>query len=520
MRSIDFFDRGHDQGPDRPCIVEGDTSLSFAEVKGRTEQIARALYASGFENQQKIALFGPNSAELMVAMLAIYRANGIWIGINTRNAVDANIQFLNYVEADWIFYHSSKAKDLDEFRAQCPSLKRFVCVDQPCGDDPSMDDFAKGFERGDFTPPNMDVFGNADDIVGLAATGGTTGPSKGVVVTNNSWGNMLHGMVGVLDGRTNDPKTLVTAPITHAAGPVSMATLAFGATQVILPGFDADAVLDTIETHGITHMYLPPTAMYMLLDHPKRANTDTSSLEIFILVGSPVSPARLAEAVEAFGPCMCQSYGQVECPMIVTWLSPEHVAEAVANPDLAHRLASCGREGYGARVGIMAEDGSLQPVGEVGEIVTRGPLVSPEYYLKPEATAEARVHGWHHTGDVGYRDKEGFIYIVDRKKDMVITGGFNVFSAEVEAAITELPQVRSAAVFGIPDEKWGEQVHAAVIADGISADAIISHAKERLGGVKAPKSIEFLEEIPITPNGKMDKKQLRAPYWNSDRMVN
>jgi fatty-acyl-CoA synthase len=321
-------------------------------------------------------------------------------------------------------------------------------------------------------------------------------------------------------GRTDDPVALVSAPITHAAGPIALSTLSLGATQVILPGFDAERVLSTIDECKVTHMYLPPTALYQLLASPHLPEHDYSSLRIFILVGSAVSPEKLRIAVETFGPCMCQGYGQVEAPMIVTWLPPEIVA-AAARGDHPERLASCGKPTRSVQVGIMDDDGNLLPVGESGEIVVRGALVTHSYFEKPEATAEVRTYGWHHTGDVARRDAQGYIYIVDRKKDMVVSGGFNVFTTEVEAAITELAEVQECAVIGIPNDKWGEQVHAIVVADGIEAAAIIAHAKARLGSVKAPKSVQFIESIPRTAAGKMDKKALRVEHWGENaRMVN
>ncbi|NIR58554.1 MAG: long-chain fatty acid--CoA ligase, partial [Gammaproteobacteria bacterium] len=244
-----------------------------------------------------------------------------------------------------------------------------------------------------------------------------------------------------------------------------------------------------IEKHKVTHVYLPPTALYGVLDHPTLGQHDYSSLQILLLVGSPVSPDRFRQAAEVFGPCLCQCYGQVESPMITTWLSPEDVAAALAGkPQL---FASCGRPTYPVRVGIMDDDGKLLPRGEAGEIVVRGKLVSRDYFEKPEATAEAHAHGWHHTGDVGRFDDEGYLYIVDRKKDMIVTGGFNVFSAEVEKALMELEEIRECAVVGAPHEKWGEAVTAVVVLnDGasIAEDAVIAHAKARLGGVKAPKA--------------------------------
>ena len=311
------------------------------------------------------------------------------------------------------------------------------------------------------------------------------------------------------------PVCLVTAPLTHAAGPVSTVALSLGATNVVMPGFHALEVLENIQKYKVTHLYLPPTALYALLDQPRLREFDYSSLKIFLLVGSPVSPDKLKQAVGIFGNCMCQCYGQVESPMITTWLPPDVVAAAAAG-EHPERLKSCGKPSYPVRVGIMDDEGQLLPAGERGEIVVRGALVSHSYFEKPEATAEVRTFGWHHTGDVGYRDKDGYVYIVDRKKDMIITGGFNVFSAEVEAAVMELPRVIECAVIGVPHDKWGEAIKAIVVRtnnETITEDEIIAFCKERLGGVKAPKSVEFWPEIPKTASNKMDKKAIRKRYW-------
>lgn len=522
MRAIDYFDRGHDRDPARTALIDADSgeTYSFAETKRRSEQIAAALQAHGFAGQEPVALYAPNSAQLMIVLLSIWRANGIWVPVNTRNAIDANAAYLNYVRCEWLFYHSSLADDVAELRARCPALTRLVCIDRPFGDDASLADFVGDVTAADFIEPEIDAFGNMFERVGIFPTGGTTGPSKGANVTNLGWGTMIETAADAMGGRTDDPVALVSAPITHAAGPIALATLSLGATQVILPGFDAERVLRTIEERRVSHMYLPPTALYQCLASPEIGAHDYASLRIFILVGSPCSPEKLRIAVETFGPCMCQSYGQVECPMIVAWLPPETVAAAAAG-DHPERLASCGRPTRSIKVGIMDDEGRLLPTGEAGEIVVRGVLVSDSYFEMPEATAEIRQFGWHHTGDIGKFDADGFLYIVDRKKDMVVSGGFNVFTAEVEAAITELAQVRECAVFGIPHDKWGEQVHAVVVAEGIAAEAVIAHAKARLGGVKAPKSVDFVAAIPRTAAGKMDKKQLRRPYWgDSARMVN
>ncbi len=515
MRSIDYFDRGHDLDPQRTALIDvaSGESFSFAESKAKTEQIAAALSRHGFANQQPLAIFAPNSAMAMILLLACWRANGQWIPVNTRNATDANAQYLDYVGCEWMIYDSSLAADVETIRALCPKLTHLICMDD-------LDEFIGDTTAADFVPPELDAFGNLEDLVGIIPTGGTTGPSKGAMITNLGWGTMIETSADAMSGRTVDPVALVSAPITHAAGPVALSTMSFGATQVILPGFDAEKVLGSIGTYRISHMYLPPTALYSLLASPDVDRTNTSSLRIFILVGSPVSPEKLRLAVDKFGPCLCQSYGQVECPMVITWLPPEIVAAAAAG-DHPERLASCGKPSRSIKVELMDDDGNFVADGAPGEIVVRGPLVSKGYFGKPAETAEIRTHGWHHTGDVARRDADGFLYIVDRKKDMVVSGGFNVFTTEVEAAITELSEVRECAVIGIPDEKWGEAVHAIVVADGLDERTIIAHAKQKLGSVKAPKSVQFVAAIPRTAAGKMDKKSLRIEHWGENaRMVN
>jgi len=312
-----------------------------------------------------------------------------------------------------------------------------------------------------------------------------------------------------------EPVSLCVAPLSHAAGVVAFAMFSLGATNVVTPGFEPLEVLRAIEQHRVTHLFLPPTALYKLLALPEIAKFDYSSLRVFLLAGSPVSPDKLKRAVEIFGPCICQSYGQTEAPMLLTWLD-QKTAAAAAGGEHPERLASCGRATSAVRLAIMDDEGRLLPANQTGEIVARGTLVTPGYYNLPEATAEIRKFGWHHTGDVGYRDDDGFFYIADRKKDMIITGGFNVFSAEVEAGIMALPEVHECAVIGVPDETWGEAVKAIVVLEkGAALDehAIISHCKAKLGGIKSPKSVEFRSEIPKTPAGKLDRKTLRAPYW-------
>jgi fatty-acyl-CoA synthase len=514
MRAIDYFDKGAEAFPDRTAIIDRDTRYSYAEMRAHTELIARALRASGLRCEERVAIYSGNDPRVLFCMLGLMRAGAVWVPINYRNALDANVEYMNYVETSWLFYHSSFRETVKEIRERVRSLKNLVCIDSEDGGNPSLQSFMqRGNEADDMAWG--DALGDADRLVGLVPTGGTTGPAKGVRVTSLAWGTMTEMASHYWKCEGVDPVCLSVAPLSHAAGVVAFAMFPLGATNVVMPGFDAGEVLRNIERFRVTHLFLPPTAFYALLAHPEVAKFDYSSLRVFLLAASPVSPDKLKRGVEVFGPCMCQCYGQTESPMLLTWLDQKTVAAAAAG-DHPERLGSCGRATSAVRLGIMDDDGKLLAAKQVGEIVARGSLVTPGYYKMPEATAEIRAHGWHHTGDVGYYDEDGYFYIVDRKKDMIISGGFNVYSVEVEAGIMALPQVHECAVIGVPDEKWGEAVKALVVlrlGSTLTEGEILAHCKAKLGGVKAPKSVEFRGEIAKTAAGKIDRKELRRPFW-------
>ena len=521
MRAIDYFDKGAELNPDRTCIVDGDSQWSYRQLQTATHDIARSLKAHGLLVQEPAGIYSHNDGRVLHCMLGIMRAGAVWVPINYRNAIDANVEYMNYVEMAWLFYHSQFQESVREIQARVPSLRGLICLDRDGAEHPSLQRF---MEQGSRTTELewADPYGNIGWLAGLVPTGGTTGPAKGVRVTNLAWGTMTEMAGRYWHGDCEHPICLNTAPLSHAAGVMAFALCAQSATHIVMPKFDALEVLSNIERYRATHIYLPPTALYNLLAHPKVRDFDHSSLRVFLLAGSPVAPDKLKEAVEVFGPCLCQSYGQTEAPMLMTFLDSKTLASAAAGVH-PERLASCGKPTSAVRLAIMDDDGKILPARERGEVVVRGSLVCGGYYKMPAATAEIRAHGWHHTGDVGYMDEDGYVYIVDRKKDMIISGGFNVYCAEVEAAIMALPEVYECAVIGIPHDVWGEAVKAMVVLQpgaSLSDTALISHCKQKLGGVKAPKLVEFCNEIPKTPAGKIDRKKIRGPYWeHAERQV-
>ena len=521
MRAIDYFDKSAELYPDRIAIVDGDQRYSYAETRAFSERIARGLWASGVQREDRVAIFSHNHPAVLFCMLGMVRAGAAWVPINFRNAADANVEFLNYSETTWLFYHSRFQEQVDDIRKRVPCMRHFIRIDAKAEDENSLEAF---MDRGSAAtiPDWADAHGNLEQLMGLVPTGGTTGPARGVRVTNLAWGTLMESAMRYWSCEDAVAVCLCTAPLSHAAGPVAFATFALGGTNVVLPGFDAGQVLWAMEHYRATHMFLPPTAFYAMLTHPDVEKFDYSSMRVFLLAGSPVSPDKFKKGVEVFGPCICQSYGQTEAPMILTFLDAR-TAAAAARGDHPERLRSCGRPTASVRVAIMDDNGNILPPHQPGEIVARGTLVTGGYFNLPDATADIRRYGWHHTGDVGYLDEDGYVYIVDRKKDMIISGGFNVYCTEVEAGIMALPQVQECAVIGVPDEKWGEAVKAIIVCrpgESLSEAEVIAHCKAKLGSVKSPKSVEFWPEIPKTPAGKLDRKIMRKPYWaTADRGV-
>ena len=511
MRIIDFFDRGADRYPDRDVIHDLTRGWSYREIQTLTRRIATALVAAGLGRDSSVATFTPNSALGFAAQYGVFRAGAVWLPINVRNSVDENIVVLDRMDAEFLFFASQYEADIAKIRAQLPRLRGCVCLDAPSAHGPSLAQWLEGhgtdgvfFDKGPL------------DTVSLFTTSGTTGTPKGVILTNLAWATMV-AAYHIAMPYDAPPVQVVAAPLTHAAGCLTASLLPFGATNVLLPKPEPLAILEAMDRFKATTVFMPPTLIYMMLAQPKLRDFDYSHLKYFLYGAAPMAVQKLREATGIFGPVMCQTYGQTEALMSVTFMSAAEHMEALADPALEKRLWSAGRAGPLAVAAIMDENGTLLPPGERGEIVCRGNILMAGYHKNPEATAEAGAHGWHHTGDIGMLDEAGYLYIVDRKKDLIISGGFNVYPGEVEQVIWTHPSVQDCAVIGIPDEKWGEAVTAVIeLKPGASldSDAIIALCKAKLGSVKAPKSVIFVDNLPRSAVGKVLKRDLRARFWH------
>jgi fatty-acyl-CoA synthase len=513
MSLASYLDKGASLSGDAPCLtLEGETR-SYDEVVALSHGVARALRRSGVGVGGPVGILSANDPTAFTCVFGISRAGAVWCPINPRNAAGENQELLALFGCQALVFQKKFSSLVAEIAPQLPALTTLVCLDDPEPSVPGAVAFADWIAAA-ADDPVVDEGRVGDEVVALVGTGGTTGRPKGVELTDRNVETMtaITLMAYPLERR---PVYLALAPLTHAAGVLCFPILAQGGEIVVMAAPDVGHFLELVARHRVTHTFLPPTLIYMVLDHHDLDSTDLRSLQCFWYGAAPMSTARLEQACERIGP-MAQLFGQSEAPMMISTMSPadhRHDDGSLAT----ERFASAGRPSPLVTVGIMAEDGSLLAQGERGEIVIRSSLVMAGYHDNPEATAEVSAHGWHHTGDVGYLDDDGWLFIVDRAKDMVITGGFNVYSAEVEQALMAHDAVADCAVVGLPDDKWGERVAAAVqLRPGasVAADELIAFAKARIGSVKAPKDVLFWDDLPRSTVGKVLKADVRSQLLN------
>jgi acyl-CoA synthetase (AMP-forming)/AMP-acid ligase II len=518
MLLIDYFDKGADLFPEREMVTDGTRGFTYAEMRTLTRRIANGLVRAGFGPDANVATYAPNHPMGMACQYGILRAGMVWVPVNARNSVADNIDVMKLLRVQCLFFHSSIKDEVPRIREAVPTIRLCVCLDADTPHGPSLEQWMGPRD----TPDETYFQKTPDDVASIPTTSGTTGKPKGVMLTNANWEAMVSAYQVVMRHEA-PPVHIVAAPLTHAAGYLSATMLSVGGTNVLLPRPDPGLILEAIERHRGTALFLPPTVIYSMLAHPNARKHDCSSLRFFLYGGAPMSVQKLREAMDTFGPVMAQTYGQTEAPMTATLLTPRDHVEALANPALSKRLSSAGREGPFVRTAIMDDHGNLLPNGERGEVVCRGTVVMKGYFENPQATAEVSTQGWHRTGDIGVKDDDGYIYIVDRKKDMIISGGFNVYPTEVEQVLWTHASVQDCAVVGAPDDKWGEAVTAVVeLKPGTTATAeeLIALCKERIGSVKAPKRIEFWSALPRSAVGKVLKREIRAKFWEGrDRAI-
>lgn len=494
-----------DRSADRPALHLGDVVLTGAEMRAAISRFQQALASVGVGQGTAVAMLSKNRPEVLISMGATMVAGCRTTALNPMGSLSDHLYISTDAEIETLIFDPRHFEErAAELREQVPTLKNLFSLG-PSSVGTDILALSEEFTEQRLVSAPVDI----EDTSSIVYTGGTTGKPKGVMGSFRS-GAALNQIQMAEWQWPEQPRFLVCTPLSHAGAAFFVPTLLRGGCLYVLPHFDPALVLEAIEKHRINATMLVPTMIYMLLDHPDFDSRDLSSIETLFYGASAMSPSRLREGIERLGPVFFQFYGQSECGMTISVLrKEEHL------PDDPSRLASCGRPVPWLDVRLLDDDLNEVPQGELGEICVRGPLVMKGYLNKPEETAEALRGGWLHTGDVARADKNGFMTIVDRKKDMIVTGGFNVFPREIEDVISSHPAVASVAVVGVPDTKWGEAVKACVVLrDGqsVPVEELIEKVCAAKGSVHAPKSVDFLDALPLTPLGKLDKKTLRASY--------
>lgn len=490
--------------PDRLCLVEGDgpehTRMSFAQTCRAVEETAARLRHCGVGPADKVAVLSPNDPRVIVTTLSLLAVGAAWLPINSRESTATIVALLEGFDCDALIVHPDLAAVADGVAQAVPGLRGVMSLD---------DVTTSAGEASRLKPRGRDIPAEDSDLGAVFPTGGTTGRPKGVMFTHERLAALAECYASV-QARPDDVY-LAAAPLTHVGGRICLSVIASGGTVVVLPGFDERAVFDAIDRHRVTTLTVTSTMLYRLLDCPDRSAFDLSSLRSLVYGGGPTAVSRIRQAIEVFGPVLEGGFGQTEAPMFITRLRPEdHLVDGKPAPD--ERLRSVGRPTGVSEVHIVDGEGEEVPRGSAGRVLVRGPFVMNGYYRDPEATSARCVGTFHNTGDIGFLDRDGFLTLVGRESDLIITGGFNVYPAEVENVVAALPGVRECAVFGLPDDRWGEVVTAVVSPiDGaqLDPDELRGSARPLLGGVKTPKRIEIVDELPRNDAGKILKRVLR-----------
>ncbi len=506
--------------PDRLAWIWDDGSRTYDEFNERVDSLAFALGDLGLERGDRVALYMQNCPEFMEAFFAVLKAGGAVVPLSFRFTADELEYHLRDSRARMLVVGEENVDLAVKVRDRLGLVGHVIQVGGTLAEgNLALEDVLASHRGERFVSVDVDD----DELAWLAYTSGTTGRAKGAMLTHGVL--VFESLCAAADCMRVDVGDvgMHAAPLTHASGHNALAFTMKGCTQVLLSrsGFDVDKFLEWVPKYKVNTVFLVPTMIKMVVDHPRAKETDLSSLQCILYGGAPMYVEDLRKALDLVGQVFVQIFAQTEAPMVGTILrAQEHQLDG----PFTQRLASCGRPRSGVQIRILDDEDRPVPPGVRGEICIRGAAVMKGYWERPEATAEALRGGWLHTGDVGTMDEYGYVYILDRTKDLVISGGLNIYPREVEEVLVTHPAVSEACVFGVPDERWGEALKAQVVLleghNGVTDAAIIAFAGERLAAYKKPKSVDFVASLPKTAYGKLDKKAVRAPYWaGQDRMV-
>lgn len=504
--------------PERNAMIFEGRQITYRELDRRTNCLAQGFYAQGLKKGDRVAIQSWNRHEIAEMEVACYKAGMVRIPINARLSTTEVIDILNNAEVRAFLGDKAHLEPIMDHRPSLDTVRTFIHLDGPHAGAEAYETLLA--ENRDIAP---DVEVEPDDLAVLTYSSGTTGKLKGIM---QSYGNRLAMIRKALmfpEIRIKPGDKLVhVGPITHVSGMLLMPFFFTGGCNVILNRFDLDMLLDIVQREQINYTMVVPTMINVIVSHPKAREYRFDSLKGIFYGAAPISPTRVQQAIDLFGPILIQGYGMSETTSFVTVLTATDHTEALQhNPA---RLSSCGRPVFDTEVRVVNEEGRDVAPGEIGEITARGADIMKGYYRDEELTGKTIVDGWIHSGDMARVDDEGYLYIVDRKTDMIITGGFNVYPSEIEKILYRHPAVMEACAIGVPDDKWGEAIKALVVlkkGHAATEEEIMGHCRESLSAYKKPQSVDFVTELPKNPNGKIARRSVRERFWaGKERRVN
>jgi long-chain acyl-CoA synthetase len=501
--------------PDKTALHFEGRSISYAELNQRADRVAQGLIAAGVPAQGRVAILAKNDPAFFELWFGAAKANAVLVPVNFRLAAPEVAYVVNDARAELLFVGVDFYPVVEKIRAELGNVREVIALD---GGHPAWPDYRSWLARQKADDPRLPI--TPGDVAIQMYTSGTTGHPKGAQLSHANLLTLLPSALAQWGNWHDRDVSLVCMPLFHIGGSGwALVGLYRGVENVLTRDFEPVAILRVIEQYRVSKVLFVPAMMLFLLQAPQSRDTDFSSLELIVYGASPAPIDLLRNAVKVFGCGLAQVYGLTETTGAITYLPPEDHGEHAIE-----RMKSCGKPMNGVEIKIVDAAGNALPPGEVGEVICRTPQVMLGYWNLPEATMRSIRDGWFYTGDAGYMDKDGYLYIYDRVKDMIVSGGENIYPAEVESALFGHPAIADVAVIGVPDEQWGEAVKAIVVKKpgaSVSAKELIDFARERIAGYKVPRSVDFVDALPRNPSGKILKRELRKPYWvGRERQVN
>ncbi|MGP8049659.1 MAG: long-chain-fatty-acid--CoA ligase [Desulfobaccales bacterium] len=498
--------------PDKLAIVHGQKKLTYSQFNARANRLANALHHLGLRKGDTVALLQHNYPEMLEAMFACFKGGLGAVPINFRLHPQEFAYIIDHSQAKAVILSPEFNESILEVRDAFPQMRHMIAL---AGAPGVFLDYEELLAKGSDQFTDMELI--PDDLAWLFYTSGTTGKPKGAMLTHRVLLAMTMNFYGDMAPLGPEDAILHAAPLSHGSGLYSLPNIGKGATNVIpdSKSFDPDLAFKTIQEYQVTNMFAAPTMVKLLIESKAVDQYDHSSLKCLNYGGAPMYVEDMKLALTKLGPCLVQLYGQGESPMTITYLPKrDHILKGTAAQ--MGRLSSAGIERTDVEVKVFDDQDNELPPGQVGEVVTRSDVVMKGYWRNPEATAETLRHGWLHTGDIGKMDEEGYLFLLDRSKDMIISGGENIYPREIEEVMLRHAAVHEVAVIGVPDARWGEAVKAVVaLHPGASAteEELIAFCKDNMAGYKKPKSVDFIDTLPKNNYGKVVKRELRAKYW-------